>query len=78
MQTNRTITKNLQRRILAFYGVALAIVLMGNEVTSITPSSADPRNHVCSIPDKAAEKGFNVNEILFSIKSFSLYDMSNN
>jgi hypothetical protein len=74
MQTQQPGTKCLQRRIVGFYCFVLAIILMANQVASIKTSTISERP-ICSISDKKEERGFHFNEMLFSIKGFSLFDM---
>lgn len=66
--------KTVQIKIFGFYCLILCIMIMGNLAASMKRSSVT-ENSLCSLKDKEEKKAFTVNEMLFSIKSLSLYDM---
>lgn len=68
--------KTFQIKIVGFYGLLLCIMIMGHLMASMKRSSV-AEDSLCSIKGKKEKPNSKANEMLFSIKSFSLYEMEN-
>ena len=71
MQTPTNNQKKAQKNILCFSGLLLLIIIFFSFAT-IRHELIDKRD--CTIKEKNSNAIIEVNEMLFSIKSFSLYD----
>lgn len=76
MQTVFPDKKGVRQRIVGLYCFVLAIIVIATHDSSPMRISAVFEKQSCSGKGKKAESVFSVNDILFSIKSFSLYDMA--
>jgi hypothetical protein len=68
-------TKGIRKRIFGLYCFVLAVIALASHAASLDPAVAGLKEPYCSVKDKKAKTGFDVNEMLFSIKSLSLYDL---
>jgi hypothetical protein len=73
MQTSSTLRKRLQLQVIGFFVVVLAIIFMGNR-SSLKNEISVSEEPLCSIKNKKVKSVAGFNEMLFSIKSFSLYE----
>ena len=65
---------SISRKIIGFYAFLFIVVFLCSHAGIQKQASTVADNHLCSVKSKTATGLIPVNEMLFSIKSFSLFD----
>lgn len=74
MQRNTSVTKRIARKLLGFYAAVFVFVVLCSHIATQIGSQDSSHSVFCSTKERDVKPIAHVNEMLFSLKSFILFE----